>query len=47
MSKNEKPKYSLLTDFFCDDIEILWSQINLQILFCDCKKFYIFLGKMI
>jgi hypothetical protein len=26
MSKNDLPKKSLLTDFFCDDIENLWSQ---------------------
>jgi hypothetical protein len=45
MSKNEKPKYSLLTDFFCDDVEKLPSQIKLTFLFCDCKIFYIFLGK--
>ncbi len=45
MSKNEKPKYSLLTDFFCDDVENLSSQIKLKILFCDCKNFYNFLGK--
>jgi hypothetical protein len=47
MSKNEKPKYSLLTDFFCDDVEILSSQTNLKKIFCDCKIFYIFFGKMI
>jgi hypothetical protein len=47
MSKNEKPKYSLLTDFFCDDVEILSSQINPKNLFCDCKIFYIFFGKML
>jgi hypothetical protein len=30
MSKNEKPKYSLLTVFFCDDIETLSSQTKLK-----------------
>ena len=45
MSKNEKPKYSLLTDFFCDDVEKLSSQIKPEILFCDDKFFYIFLEK--
>jgi len=30
MSKNEKPKYSLLTDFFCDDVEKLSSQTKLK-----------------
>jgi len=35
MSEIEMPKYSLLTDFFCDDIEFLSSEMNLDILFCD------------
>jgi len=30
MSKNEKPKYSLLTVFFCDDVEKLSSQTKLN-----------------
>jgi hypothetical protein len=47
MSKIGKPKYSLLTDFFCDDVEILSSQMKLKKLFCDCKNFYIFFEKMI
>jgi hypothetical protein len=47
MSKNEKPKYSLLTEFFCDDVENLSSQINLKKIFCDCKIFYIFFGEML
>ncbi len=45
MSKIRKPKYSLLTDFLCDDVENLSSQIKLKILFCDRKNFYIFLRK--
>jgi len=42
MSKIGKPKYSLLTVFFCDDVENLSSQAKLKILFCDCKKIIFF-----
>jgi hypothetical protein len=45
MSKIRKPKYSLLTEFFCDDVENLSSQINLKKIFCDCKNFIFFLEK--
>jgi len=41
MSKNQKPKHSLLTKKLPYHIEKLSSQINLQIFFCDC----IFLNK--
>jgi hypothetical protein len=35
MSKNWMPKKSLLTDFFCDDVENLSSQIKLKKIICD------------
>jgi len=40
MSKIGMPKMSLLTEFLCDDIEKLWSQINAPIFFCDYIIFY-------
>ena len=35
MSKNDLPKTSLLTDFFCDDIEIYGVNLYHKFIFCD------------
>jgi hypothetical protein len=37
MSKMGKPKYFLLTNFFCDDVEKLSSQINVIVFFVIVK----------
>jgi hypothetical protein len=39
MSKNGLSKMSLLTDFFCDDVENLSSQINPTNFICDYNFF--------
>jgi hypothetical protein len=43
MSKIDLPKMSLLTDFFCDDVENLSSQIKLEI---KNLLLYIFIKKL-